>query len=431
MLPRRQFESIHKAPPNPLEEEQLIRFTRCNVCGKSPCKFFCGDCRCVGYCSSACERTDDAHQKGDEVCQKLAGTTAGLKVVCEQGGSRPGMCTKFGSECDLLECAKRGDAESYFATEMRGVDILAMAKSGRGLRPAGHVPSMLPFLKYALMTDFRIDVPTPENTGVPIYLMVPGFQLTIFDGLSQQLTVLHTVARLAHDSSDDFFAERDDIVIHIIGAESGEFSGANAWEELLHRYPSAKRLRIFLIGPLSLPLPLDEVPGKCCQICSSREAGVTIRSICSTYEDFASSKEYVEPTFCVAFNCGFSENDTSRNIESESLTSMWQPALQLLADRCAAPLLITGYNCEEVGDDVALATELGLKTVIAPERNPFASPFWLPDTGYAGLRGGGKEKMLYTENAFFAVLVGRKSRFFDLESSDGGAATGVAAMRLG
>ena len=208
--------------PNQFESEQLNRFPRCNVCGKSavcqaskggaaPLRGLtpCSVCRCVAYCTQECAEADPYHTAGGELCRKFAGTTEALRVVLEQKGHRMGYCSKFGSTCDLLRCGaatlrktvdhsassqlrktcrrrfscrrKRRPCSSFYqrimgmgttstpgVAEEEGEVVAEDEEDEQGPPPPAH---MLPWIAYAHAVDFGIG-----TTDLPLLGMVDGFR---------------------------------------------------------------------------------------------------------------------------------------------------------------------------------------------------------------------------------------------------------------
>lgn len=238
---RDMFCALHKKEPGMLEGEQLSRFPRCNVCGRSACQksgavadgvdgvsvgglgqglIPCSLCRCVAYCSKECEQKDAVHVRGGQLCRKLVGTSMAVKVVSEQQGARPGFCSRGGTTCDLLRCGdvdalakihsenagEKAAEKSEEAGSCTAKDCIVRTENGKEtLSLKGDprvVPAhMLPWLAYIQSVDFGIEAGGPipgdvDRRDIPLLDMVDGLICAVLDGLSQQLSVLYAVAKL-------------------------------------------------------------------------------------------------------------------------------------------------------------------------------------------------------------------------------------------
>jgi len=164
-------------------------------------------------------------------------------------------------------------------------------------------------------------------------------------------------------------SELDSLVIHLIGASAQEAMGVNKFIELVRLIPTLKYLRIILIGPDLQDFeesPLNFTDPMLSKIRSSCDARVTVRNGC--YHDVVESLEET-PTLAFASHPGIADGN---------YTESWRPTLELLASK-GAPVVVTGYNKQEVLDDRTHLETCGLRVIVEPQANPFRGLRPFPD----------------------------------------------------
>jgi hypothetical protein len=293
-----------------------------------------------------------------------------------------------------------------------------------------------------------------------------------------------------------------EVILHVIGPRARDVLTTAAWEEILHRWPAVKKLSVYLVGP-----EMKIRHGQCvnygkegapntsplCAGCQSRNRSIDVHFVGEKYEEFVARSSdshsakagtksgaksgansgansgaqisdapaFRMPSACVAYNCGFSTSNDD-----------WAPCLRLFAkskdspnksskessnnasdessdvrSSCLAnvPLIITAQHLDRALQDVKFMEETaGAACVVKPQRNPFASPLWLPDVRHLSrgtdsgreskskskCKGGSKSKpsadfdcgAAFTANNSIAVLYGGECR----EEYDGVCTTGGA-----
>ncbi|KAF8055228.1 hypothetical protein FPV67DRAFT_872407 [Lyophyllum atratum] len=75
---------------------------------------------------------------------------------------------------------------------------------------------------------------------------VAPFLQAASDALSMPMTILNALEIL---NPDDAWTRKETLTIHILGAYDPEFQKANVFEEILHRLPEVKKLKVVLCGP--------------------------------------------------------------------------------------------------------------------------------------------------------------------------------------
>ncbi|KAJ7864740.1 hypothetical protein B0H14DRAFT_2735153 [Mycena olivaceomarginata] len=165
----------------------------------------------------------------------------------------------------------------------------------------------------------------------------------ISDTLTMPMTILYALSKL---SDGDGWTQKQMLMVHIVGASSREFSCSRVFEEILHRTPQVKTLKIIMCGPEAPDHNSLDV-----EICRH----VLSRSIClyRAYHDFVRKQgsDFEHPDLCIGFNSG--------------------------ANHSAALgyTLITAYGREDAEKDAAFLCAAGaaLHPALGPVLNPWGS----------------------------------------------------------
>ncbi|KAJ7849169.1 hypothetical protein B0H13DRAFT_2403143 [Mycena leptocephala] len=182
---------------------------------------------------------------------------------------------------------------------------------------------------------------------------------------SRAMTILYALEKL---NEDDGWTRKDTLTIHIIGANIKEVSLNITFEEILHRLPKVKILKLLLCGPdvprthLQRPFNGEGACRECKQLGPKR-----IHEYAPyTYHELVQNKgsAFDTPDLCVAFNSGASQ---------ESMHT-WPATFQVLVER-RIPSLSTSYNSEEAELEAALLRAAGvtLHSALGPTKNPWGS----------------------------------------------------------
>ncbi|KAJ7474413.1 hypothetical protein B0H11DRAFT_2035296 [Mycena galericulata] len=187
------------------------------------------------------------------------------------------------------------------------------------------------------------------------------------DDLSMIMTILYGLEKL--NGSDVEWTRKHTLTIHIIGAARPEVDRAThpqGFEEILHRLPQVKTLKLVLCGP-NIPGDLAQTIFDC-QVCRARRAVVKrIHEFAvDTYHGYVASKgsQFEKPDLCIAFNSGAAQ------ISQET----WPATFKILVER-EIPTLFTSYTRHEAEGEAALLRASGatLHPELGPAKNPWGS----------------------------------------------------------
>ncbi|KAF9259006.1 hypothetical protein L218DRAFT_963991 [Marasmius fiardii PR-910] len=198
------------------------------------------------------------------------------------------------------------------------------------------------------------------------------------EGLAMPMTVLYGLQKLK--SSDDWTRKKT-LTIHILGPHEKEFVHAGMFNEILHRLPIVKALRIVLIGPELAGLGLPN-PHPCIE-CTMIERAQSFEAHALTYHEYVKRQgtRYLKPDIAVAFNSGSSENPAS-----------WKETMELLVKK-KIPSVFTAYNRQEAEAESKLLKAAGATLVsgLGPCMNPWGSLKLIPEpnsvTGFYSTNG--------------------------------------------
>ena len=203
-----------------------------------------------------------------------------------------------------------------------------------------------------------------DFTMSPLIGMAPVVQF-ITDGLSCILTVHHLLPKLTMDN-----ANREKLVLHIVGAASVEQIASKTFPEIARLNPHLKHIEIVLIGPgiddrgewgakdgIDLNSSVYTQEGE--ELLNTESS--VVKCFKGLYHDIFNSSEMTPPDLIVAFNAGISGPSHYVN---------WRPTLGLIKEM-GVPLIITGFNREEVESDTQVLHRLGHSIIVQPTPNPF------------------------------------------------------------
>ncbi|KIM42026.1 hypothetical protein M413DRAFT_445209 [Hebeloma cylindrosporum] len=210
------------------------------------------------------------------------------------------------------------------------------------------------------MGDMKRELPMPDPAIVQ--LLRAGS-----DALSMPMTILWGLENL---NSDDGWTRKDTLNIHVLGAAGVEIQAAKIFEEILHRVPLVKNLKLTLCGPelgritasrFPLTMPMDTCPD-----CARKRRTRTHILYDLPYHEVVSKQggKFVKPDLAIAFNSGCSQEDVSS----------WEATLRVLAQR-KIPTVFTAYNQEEsvAEANIMRAAGMTLHPELGPGRNPWGS----------------------------------------------------------
>ncbi|KAJ6566300.1 hypothetical protein B0H19DRAFT_1137355 [Mycena capillaripes] len=182
------------------------------------------------------------------------------------------------------------------------------------------------------------------------------------NSLSRAMTILYGLENL---NDDDEWTRKHTLTIHIIGATDKEVSLGKVFEEILHRLPEVKTLKLVLCGP-HMPGRRSASDFEICVECTKLGRQRIHEHADCFYHDFVRSKgsEFQKPDLCIAFNSG----------ASQSSMETWPATFQVLVAR-EIPSLFTSYNREEAEADAALLHAAGATLIpaLGPAKNPWGS----------------------------------------------------------
>ncbi|KAJ7464249.1 hypothetical protein B0H11DRAFT_1870609 [Mycena galericulata] len=205
-----------------------------------------------------------------------------------------------------------------------------------------------------------------ESLSIPAAHPITPWIRLASDTLSRAMTILYALEKL---NDDDGWTRRDTLTIHIIGANIKEISLGPTFEEILHRLPKVKTLKLLLCGPdlpgrhLSRTITVESA---CCPECKQLRRKRIHEHAPYTYHELVQKKgsEFEKPDLCIAFNSG----------ASQVSMHTWPATFQVLVER-RIPSLFTSYNREEAELEAALLRAAGatLHSALGPTRNPWGS----------------------------------------------------------
>ncbi|KAJ3089037.1 hypothetical protein HK102_007356 [Quaeritorhiza haematococci] len=153
--------------------------------------------------------------------------------------------------------------------------------------------------------------------------------------MTTTLSQILTIAAAIHFFYPTTWNTLTELRIHLIEAKYFEFSVSTLHEELLHIFPSVRKVD-------------KELDGDACTLCNrdgrTRSWSFDTRS----YHAFMAAHK-MPPTIAVAFNSGIECN-----------ADVWEPIINCVVEK-KIPMVLTTYNKEEAEDDQDFLERLGLK----------------------------------------------------------------------
>ncbi|KAJ7667263.1 hypothetical protein B0H17DRAFT_1088895 [Mycena rosella] len=212
--------------------------------------------------------------------------------------------------------------------------------------------------------EMRSAIRVPEERSMAPWIRAAS------DNLTMPMTILYALEQL---KEDDAWTRKHTLTIHIIGAGMKEIQGAMVFEEILHRLPEIKTLKLVLCGP---ELPGNRVPKvtqmDTCPDCTKGGRRRVHEYVADTYHGYVESQgtKFEKPDLCIAFNSGASQESTHT----------WPATFKLLVGR-KIPSVFTAYNREEAVGEAALLRGEGarLHPALGPVKNPWGSIKVIPE----------------------------------------------------
>ncbi|KAJ7839648.1 hypothetical protein B0H13DRAFT_2101891 [Mycena leptocephala] len=209
-----------------------------------------------------------------------------------------------------------------------------------------------------------------QSVGVPASRPMGPWIRAASDNLTMAMTILYGLEKL---NDDDAWTRKHTLTVHILGSNMKEITGAMVFEEILHRLPEVKTLKLVLCGP---EMPGGHIPRTIaldtCPECTELGRKRIHEHVSDTYHGFVQNRgsKFERPDLCVAFNSGASQ---------ESMNT-WPTTFKLLVER-KIPTLFTAYNREEAEAEAALlrATGATLHPALGPAKNLWGSIKVIPE----------------------------------------------------
>ncbi|KAJ7602001.1 hypothetical protein DFH06DRAFT_377639 [Mycena polygramma] len=206
----------------------------------------------------------------------------------------------------------------------------------------------------------------PTFMGLPVSFPLAPMIRVASDELTMPMTILYGLEKL---NEDDRWTRNPTLTVHIIGAShQREVIFSMIFEEILHRLPDVKILKIVLCGPDMLGHSTVEktFSAETCSLCTQRGRKRIDEHAFDTYHEFVAKKgsKFEKPDLCIAFNSG----------ASQVSQGTWQPTFKILAEP-KIPTLFTSYDRNEAECKGTLMRAAGAKLHpgLGPVKNPWGS----------------------------------------------------------
>ncbi|KAJ7844891.1 hypothetical protein B0H14DRAFT_2775756 [Mycena olivaceomarginata] len=209
-----------------------------------------------------------------------------------------------------------------------------------------------------------------RSVGVPAQRPMAPWIRAASDNLTMAMTILYGLEKL---NDDDAWTRKHTLTVHILGATAKEITGAMVFEEILHRLPEIKTLKLVLCGP---EMPGGHIPRTIaldtCPECTRLGRKRIHEHVADTYHGFVQNKgtKFEKPDLCIAFNSGASQESTHT----------WPATFKFLVERKILSLF-TAYNREEAEAEATLLRAAGatLHSALGPAKNPWGSIKMIPE----------------------------------------------------
>ncbi|KAJ7785029.1 hypothetical protein DFH07DRAFT_786519 [Mycena maculata] len=186
------------------------------------------------------------------------------------------------------------------------------------------------------------------------------------DTLSMAMTILYGLGKL---NDDDGWTRKHTLAVHVLGADIKEVSCSRVFEEILHRLPEVKTLKLIMCGP-EVPRR-DSLDHKICPDCMALGRSYVLEYAAVPYHEFVEKQgnKFERPDLCIGFNSG----------ASQVTWYTWPTTFKLLVER-KLPSLFTAYNREEAEGDAAMLRAAGaaFHPALGPALNPWGSMKGVP-----------------------------------------------------
>ncbi|KAJ7717519.1 hypothetical protein B0H14DRAFT_3521949 [Mycena olivaceomarginata] len=214
-----------------------------------------------------------------------------------------------------------------------------------------------------------------QSFGIPAPLPITFLITAASDTLSMAMTILYGLEEL---NDDNGWTRKHTLTVHILGADTRELSCAGVFEEILHRTPEVKTLKLVMCGP-DVPRR-NSLDHKICPACMVLGRSYVIEyaaeSVLATLLLLGftqcilqriprlrgkTRQQVREPDLCIGFNSGAGQHTNYT----------WPTTFKLLVER-KLPSVFTAYNREEAEDDAAMLGAAGarLHPALRPGLNP-------------------------------------------------------------
>ncbi|RDB18194.1 hypothetical protein Hypma_000529 [Hypsizygus marmoreus] len=189
------------------------------------------------------------------------------------------------------------------------------------------------------------------------------------DGLSMPMSILWSLETL--NGSNDSWTRQETLDIHILGSYENEVVGVVWFEEILHRLPEVKHLKLVLCGPELDQFSREkgfkgEADLDVCRDCRKKGRKMSRRLFAQTYHDVILTQRgtYTVPDLAIAFNAGTSKQSQHT----------WIPTMAALV-KGKIPTVFTAFDEDEAGTDVNMWPMFGAKLIpaLGPSKNPWGS----------------------------------------------------------
>ncbi|KAJ6511089.1 hypothetical protein C8R45DRAFT_1207828 [Mycena sanguinolenta] len=205
--------------------------------------------------------------------------------------------------------------------------------------------------------------------GMPQTISSTFLMAAISDTLAMPMTILYALSKL----NGDEWTQKQTLTVHIAGAGPREIICRDIFEEILHRTPQVKTLKIIMCGPEAPDLenpaqdPRALVPEICSHVdCTKRGCSYVLEFSREPYHDFVRKQgsDFERPDLCIGFNSGANH--------SAALGYTWPATFKVLVER-KIPSLITAFGREDAEADAALLRAAG--AALHPELGPVLNPW--------------------------------------------------------
>ncbi|KAJ7101498.1 hypothetical protein B0H15DRAFT_413126 [Mycena belliarum] len=211
--------------------------------------------------------------------------------------------------------------------------------------------------------DLRSSVPVPAERPMAPWIRAAS------DNLTMPMTILYALERL---KDDDAWTRKHTLTVHILGAAVKEVQAAMVFEEILHRLPEVKTLKLVFCGPEVPGARVPKIiPMETCPDCAAHGRRRVHEYVADTYHGYVHNQgpKFAPPDLCIAFNPGAAQESAGT----------WPATRAVLVAR-KIPSVFTAYGREEADGEAALLRAAGAALLpgMGPGRNPWGSSKVIP-----------------------------------------------------